>query len=137
MKDILDLMARIFIAVIFLFEAYDSSVYWRNTKEIMDQYGITWNQDLLLTATIFGLVLGGTLILIGYRSSFGAFLLLIYWVPITFIVHSWWNDPIEIRREESILFMKNIAIMGALLMIVVNGSGRYSIRRLFATTKVP
>jgi len=137
MKDILDLMARIFIAVIFLFEAYDSSVRWKNTKEIMDQYGITWNQDLLLTATIFGLVLGGTLVLIGYRSSFGAFLLLIYWVPVTFIVHSWWNDPIEIRREESILFMKNIAIMGALLMVIVNGSGKYSIRRLFATTKVP
>jgi putative oxidoreductase len=51
-------------------------------------------------------------------------------------VHSFWNDPIEVRRLQAILFMKNIAITGGLLMILVNGSGRYSIRRLFATTRV-
>jgi len=33
--------------------------------------------------------------------------------------------------------MKNLAIMGGLLMVVVNGSGKYSVKRLFATTKVP
>ena len=103
----------------------------------MTNYGITWQQDLLLLGAIFILVLGATLLLIGYRSGFGAFLLMIYWVPVTFIVHSWWNDPPGIQRMESIMFMKNIAIMGGLLLVLVNGSGRYSIKRLFATTKVP
>ena len=136
MKDTTDLIARIFISLIFLFEAYDSIKFFKSTKNSMTDYGITWQQDMLLSVAIFLLILGGVLVLIGYRSGFGASLLLIYWIPVTFIAHSWWNDPIEIRREESIEFMKNIAIIGGLLLIVINGSGRFSIRRLFATTIV-
>ncbi|MEN0002949.1 MAG: DoxX family protein [Bacteroidota bacterium] len=137
MKDIIDLIARVLLAFIFLFEAYDSTVYFKSTKLLMTQYGITWKQDLLLTATIAFLLVGGTLILIGYRSKLGAVLILVYWIPVTFIVHSFWNDPPEEQRWQSILFMKNLAITGGLLMVLVNGSGRYSVRRLFATFKVP
>ena len=136
MKDTTDLIARIFISLIFLFEAYDSIAFFKSTKETMTHYGITWQQDMLLSIAIFLLILGGILVLIGYRSGFGASLLLIYWVPVTFITHTWWNDPDLTQREESIEFMKNIAIIGALLLILINGSGRYSIRRLFATTRV-
>lgn len=136
MKDWIDLIGRMCIALISLFEAYDSIYYFRQTKAIMTQYSITWNQDFLLSGAIFLLLLGGILVLIGYRSSFGALLLLMYWIPVTFIVHAFWTDPVEIRREESIHFMKNIAIIGGMLIVLVNGSGRYSIRRLFATTRV-
>ena len=136
MKDVLDLIGRILMAFIFLFEAYDSICYFNQTKETMTSYGLNWNQDLLMYGSIFLLLLGGTLVLIGYRSSFGAILLLLYWIPITFIVYSFWNDPEDIRRVQSLSFMKNIAIMGGLMIIIVNGSGKYSIKRLFATTKV-
>lgn len=136
MKDVADLIARIFIAFIFLFEAYDSIVFFKSTKQKMTENGINWNQDMLLVGAIFLLIVGGILVLIGYRSKLGAILLLLYWIPVTFVLHSFWNDPIEIRKVASVAFMKNIAIMGALLMIYINGSGRYSIRRLFATTKV-
>ena len=135
-KDIIDLIARVFIAFIFLFEAYDALFYYQDTKERMASYGLTWQPNLLLTGAIIILILGGTLILIGYRSSFGAILLLLYWIPLTLVVHSFWNDPEDIRRIQSILFMKNVAITGGLLMVFVNGSGRFSVRRLFATFKV-
>jgi len=137
MKDLIDLIGRIFLAFLFLYEAYDSIFYFKETKVKMTQYGLTWNQDLLLIGAIILLLLGGTLVLIGYRTSFGAFLLLMYWVPLTFIIHSFWNDPEPHRRLQAILFMKNIAITGGLLMVWVNGSGRHSIKRLFATTRVP
>ena len=139
MKDIIDLIARILVAFIFLFEAYDSIAHWKTTQRTMTEYGVTWNQDLLLTLSIAVLIIGGTLVLIGYRSGFGVILVLLYWVPATFIVHDFWTidgDPVE-RRIQSILFMKNLAIVGGLLTIWVNGSGRYSIRRLFTTTRVP
>jgi len=137
MKDIIDLIGRVFISFIFLFEAYDSIFYFKETLIKMEEYGLTWNPRLLLYASIFLLVLGGILVLIGYRSGFGATLLLLYWIPLTFVVHSWWNDPEDIRRIQSILFMKNLAIAGGLLVVVVNGSKRWSVKRLFATTRVP
>ena len=136
MKDFLDLLGHIFIATIFIYEAYDSIYYFHMTKAIMSMYGLGWRQDLLLVGAIILLVLGGLMVLIGYRSSFGAILLILYYLPVTLIVHSFWNDPVKVQRIQAIMFMKNIAIMGGLLMIIVNGSGRYSIKRLLATLKV-
>jgi uncharacterized membrane protein YphA (DoxX/SURF4 family) len=74
-------------------------------------------------------------------------------LPVTFVVHDFWNVPpdcmVEVRcaplqlettdlyrRMQGIVFMKNLAVSGGLLMVLVNGSGRLSVRRLFATTKV-
>lgn len=98
----------------------------------MTEYGVTWNQDFLMYASILLLVIGGILILIGYRTSLGAICLLLYWIPLTFTLYSFWNDPEEIRRLNSLMFMKNMAIVGGLLMLYVNPSGRYSVKRIFA-----
>jgi len=136
MKDILDLLGRFFIAVFFYFEAYDSVFYFRDTREKMTEYGLTWKQDTLLLGAIIFLIFGSTLVMIGYRAAFGAFLLLTYWLPVTLIVHSFWNDPPEIQRTELVNLMRNLAVCGGLLLIMVNGAGRYSIKRLFSTIKV-
>ncbi|MEZ4950656.1 MAG: DoxX family membrane protein [Saprospiraceae bacterium] len=136
MKDVIDLIGRIFISVIFLFEAYDSTKYFNETLRQMSLYGLTWQPKMLLLGAIILLSLGGVLVLLGYRASLGALLLLMYWIPVTFIVHSFWNDPPELVRLQSILFMKNLAVTGGLLLVLVNGSQRFSIRRLFATTRV-
>ncbi len=137
MRDVIDLIGRVFLSFIFLYDAYDSIFYFKETRDKMTEYGLTWNQDLLLYGAIFLLVVGGILLLIGYRASLGALLLLLYWVPLTFIIHSFWNDPEPIRRMQAILFMKNIAITGGLLMVLVNGSGKISVKRLVATIKIP
>ncbi len=136
MKDIADFIGRVFISFIFLFEAYDSLAYSKHTVEKMAEYGLTWQPYLLLYGAVFVLILGGLLVLTGYRSAFGAILLLTYWIPITFLVHHFWSVPAENFRSESILFINHLAITGGLLVIIGNGSGRYSIRKLFATTKV-
>jgi putative oxidoreductase len=137
MRDITDLIGRIFLSTIFIFEAVDSILYFSKIKITMTDNGLTWNQDLLLTGAIFLLLVGGVMVLLGYRSTLGAVLLLMYWVPTTLILHDFWNSRTDVElRNESVLFMKNIAIIGGLLMLVGKGSGRYSIKRLLATTKV-
>ena len=93
MKHFIDLLGRICLAVIFLFEAYDSFRYFDETKQQMAEHGLVWQQDLLLSCAIMALLLGGILLLIGYRTTFGTILLLLYWVPVTFLVHDFWNQP--------------------------------------------
>jgi len=137
MKAFIDLLGRMLLSVIFFFEAYDSIRYFEATKQTMTDYGITWRQDLLLVGAIAVLILGATLILIGYRPALGVSLLLLYWVPVLFIVHAFWNAPPDELRQSSIYFMKDIAITGGLLMVYVNGAGKWSIKRLFATSRVP
>lgn len=136
MRDITDLIGRIFLSAIFIFEAIDSTLYFEKTQQTMTQYGLNWNQDFLLYGAIFLLTAGGLMVLLGYRTTLGTSMLLMYWVPVTFLVHAFWNYPKSEMRIQSILFMKDIAIIGGLLMLAGKGSGRYSIKRLLATTRV-
>ena len=136
MKDVIDFIARLCIATIFLYEAYDSVAFGKLTKAKMTDYGLTYQQDILFVLAVTVLVVGAVFLLIGYRAKFAAILLLLYWLPLTFIVHSFWNDPEAERRIQSILFMRNIAIAGGLLMIYVHGSGKFSVRRLLDSRRI-
>ncbi|MEM1326678.1 MAG: DoxX family membrane protein [Bacteroidota bacterium] len=150
MKNITDLLGRLLLGFIFIYEAIDSMSYFKDTADEMIYYGLSWNTEWQLVGGIGILLLGGILLLIGYRVQFAVILLLLYWIPVTFIVHSFWNDPVgcigtypcieqveDYRRMQSILFMKNLAIMGGLLMVFANGTQKYSVRKLFATARVP
>ncbi len=137
MKDLLDLFARICISIIFFFEAYDKLWFQTATKASMTLHGLSTNQDLLMWGGCLSLILGAFLILIGYRTNFGAILILAYWIPLTIMLNQFWMlEDHDLRRNISLHFMKNIAIVGALLMLLVNGSGKYSVKRLLATTRV-
>ncbi len=137
MKHTTDLIARVFIAIMFYYEAFDSFLLFSQTKETMTKYGITWKQDFLLASVIVFLILGATLVLIGYYSNIGAILLLAYLIPSTLIFYSFWDVPKDVMRIQLINFMKNLAIIGGLLLLVVNKPGKYSIKRLFYVMRLP
>lgn len=59
MKDIAELLARILIAFVFIYEALDAIVFFNKTKATMTAYGIVWQQDLLLKFLIGILLVGG------------------------------------------------------------------------------
>jgi len=78
------------------------------------------------------------MVLIGYYANIGSFFLLLYLVPFTLIVFSFWNDPIEYRRVNSLQFMRNLAICGGLLLLIANGgAAKYSIKRMLHVLRVP
>ncbi len=137
MKDIADLLGRIFIAFLFIYEALDSLVFYDKTKATMSLYGLTWHQDFLLVTIIFILLFGAILVLIGYYANFGAILLILYWLPFTLIVYSFWDDPQEEQRKNAVFFMRNLAMIGGLLLLMANGAGKYSIKRLIYIMKLP
>ncbi len=138
MNNFTDLLGRVFLSFIFLYEAYDALKYVGQTKALMTAYHITWRQDLLLYGAVAFLILGGLMLLTGYRARLGALLLLLYWLPVTFIVHAFWRmPPGEAYRTEATHFMKNMAIAGGLLMVMSNGTRAWAIRRILATARVP
>ncbi len=137
MYHIFDLIGRILISAIFIYEGIDSLLYMEKTKMTMAEYGITWKPEFLVYSSIVFLIMGAIMLLIGYRIRLGVWLLLLYWIPVTCIMYSFWNDPKDLQRLNAILFMKNIAIAGGLLMIAAHGGGKYSIQRLFAVSKIP
>ena len=137
MKDIAELLSRILISFVFIYEALDTLVFYNKTKATMTMYGLIWRQDFLLKTLIVILILGSIMVLVGYLARLGSFLLLLYWVPFTLIVYSFWNDPPEFRQLHALYFMRNLAICGALLLIMAHGAGKYSIKRLIYFMRLP
>lgn len=131
MKDIFDLIGRILLAATFFLAAYQYIVEVDTIKVSMMEHGISWRPVLLLRGAIFCLILGGLLMLLGYRAKLGAALLLAFMIPTTIIFYTNnLSDPLQ-----QTMLVKNIAIIGGLMMIFAHGSGKYSVRKLLASTK--
>ncbi len=75
-------------------------------------------------------VLGGLSILLGYKAKMGAWLLVIFLLPITFVMHPFWGGETGLLvRLQMLCFWKNISLMGACLMIAYTGSGPCSLTK--------
>jgi putative oxidoreductase len=78
-------------------------------------------------------IAGGLSILLGYRATLGAWLIVLFLVPVTLMMHKFWavQDPM-MAQIQMILFMKNVAMLGGALLISQFGAGPFSLdaRRL-------
>jgi putative oxidoreductase len=62
------------------------------------------------------LVLGGLSVLLGFAPRVGLALLVVFLVPVTYVMHAFWNIGDEqMRALEMVNFMKNMALTGAAL----------------------
>ncbi len=63
--------------------------------------------------------LGGAGVLLGISPEWALACLLLFLVPTTFIMHQFWKetDPMQ-RMSQTINFTKNIALVGAVLMML-------------------
>ena len=73
-------------------------------------------------------LIGGISVLLGYRAQFGAFLLLVFLVPVTLVMHRFWglSDPQQAMIQK-VMFMKNLSMAGTALLIMYFGSGPVSL----------
>ena len=65
------------------------------------------------------LLLGGLSVLIGYQVQLGLWLLVIFLIPVSLVMHNFWalKDPQQ-KMAEQVNFMKNMALLGAALMLL-------------------
>jgi putative oxidoreductase len=73
-------------------------------------------------------IAGGLSILLGYRAKLGSWLLVIFLVPVTLMMHKFWGvqDPMMAQIQMA-MFMKNVSMLGAALLITQFGAGPFSL----------
>ena len=71
---------------------------------------------------------GGLLVLSGYQARIGAWLLVLFLLPVSLSMHAFWKvlDPMQ-KTHERVNFFKNMALLGAALLIASFGPGPYSL----------
>ena len=73
-------------------------------------------------------IVGGLSILLGYRARFGAWLIALFLVAVTPMMHKFWVVPDPMMHQlQMIMFMKNVAMLGGALLITQLGAGPWSL----------
>ena len=76
-------------------------------------------------------LLGGLSVLLGYQTRLGGWLLVIFLVPVTAMMHTFWAapDPMTFQLEKA-MFFKNVTMLGGALLITYFGAGPLSLDAL-------
>jgi len=81
----------------------------------------------LLAASIALELVAGLMLVIGWKTRWAAWALFAFVLIATVIFHNFWAVPQEQAMLQTILFQKNLAIMGGLLYVALMGPGRLSV----------
>lgn len=117
----LPLAARICLCIIFIKSGIGKILGFAGTASMMAGQGLPIPEVLLFFTVAFQL-LGGLSLLFGYKVKIGAILLILFLIPATLVFHNPIIDPSEVNS-----FLKNIGLIGGLLMVIYAGSGALSI----------
>jgi putative oxidoreductase len=73
-------------------------------------------------------IAGGLSIAVGYRARWGAWTLVAFLLPVTWMMHAFWkaNDPVEAGIQTA-MFVKNVALLGGALLVSQFGAGALSV----------
>jgi putative oxidoreductase len=119
MEKYTNLVGRILLAHIFLLAGIDKITGYSGTQGYMEGMGVP---GMLLPLVIL-LEIGGALALIvGWQTRLAAYALALFSIVAAIIFHSNLSEQIQM-----ILFMKNWALAGGLLVLAANGAGAFSL----------
>jgi len=60
---------------------------------------------------------GGLLVLTGYKARYAALVIALWLIPVTLVFHHFWGILAEQQQEQMVNFLKNVAIIGGLLVL--------------------
>jgi putative oxidoreductase len=118
-------LGRLLFSVIFLMSSFGH--FSAKTIGYAASQGVPLAQIAVPASGLLALA-GGLSVLLGYRAKIGAWLLVLFLVPVTFMMHRFWgiSDP-QAAQMQMINFMKNISMLGGALLISQFGAGPASL----------
>ena len=119
MLNVLDLFGRILISTLFLLNGLFKINNYENTIGWMESFNLP---GFLLIPAIVLEVLAPILVIIGYKTKVAAASLSLFCLATAIIFHNDFSDQVQLTS-----FLKNIALSGGFIFLVVNGPKGFSL----------
>ena len=126
MTSLLVLVGRVLLALMFLDAGYGKIGGFAGTAGDIAAKGLPMPQ-VLAAATLALELIGGLLLVIGWKARWAAAALAVFTVLAAVIFHGYWGMPEAEQMMQKLLFLKNLAVAGGLLTVVAFGAGRWSV----------
>lgn len=125
LEKTLPIIARILIALIFILSGASKITSFDGTVGYIASKGLPLASLAAIMAIIAELG-GGLMLVFAYRARIAAFILAGFTVVAAVVFHDFWAVPAAEMQNQMIHFMKNLALAGGLLMVVVHGASAKS-----------
>jgi putative oxidoreductase len=130
------LVGRILMAAIFIVSGIAKLTDPAGASGYMEGVGIGNAHTLVYVAGAAELA-GGLALVFGFVTRIGAIGLIIYLAITTYFFHNFWALPAPESKTQLVQFMKNLSIIGGLLMVAAMGPGRFSLDYAMRRPRLP
>lgn len=120
------LLGRWLLSIIFILSGIGKLLDYSGTAHYMTAQGMTFVPFFLIAAALVEIIFG-LAVFLGFKARLGALVLMLFLIPVTLIFHDFWNQGPETYQLQMIMFMKNVAIFGGLLILACAGPGKLSL----------
>jgi putative oxidoreductase len=110
------LLGRVLLSAIFILSGLGKLPHFQAVAGMMAAKGIPL-ASVALVVTLFIEIGGGLLVLTGYKAKFAALVIALWLIPVTLVFHHFWGIPADQQQDQMVNFLKNMAIMGGLLVL--------------------
>jgi len=118
-------IGRIFYSLIFLMAI--ASHFSEQAAAHAAKMGVPYPNILVPLSGVLAFV-GGLSIALGYKAKAGAWLIILFLVPVTLCMHAFWKETdVMAMHMQMANFMKNTSMIGTALLIAYFGAGPLSL----------
>ncbi|MDH3948572.1 MAG: DoxX family protein [Gammaproteobacteria bacterium] len=121
MDKYVNLAGRVLLALIFLLAGINKITGYSGTQGYMEAMGVP---GMLLPLVILLEIGGAVALIVGWQTRLAAYALALFSIVSALIFHSNLGEQMQM-----ILFMKNWAMAGGLLVLAANGAGAFSLEQ--------
>ena len=126
-------VGRVLVPVIFIVSGIQKAMDVAGTAKTIAAAGVPFPDvlvqylqgippyDLLAYLTIAAEIICGLMIMTGMAARWGALVLFVFTAAATFYFHNFWQMTGDAAAQNQVHALKNLSIMGALLLIVSGG----------------
>ena len=117
---------RILLALIFVQSGFGKLMGFSGTVGYIASKGVPF-AEVAAAGAIAVEMLGGGLLLAGWKARWAAGVIFLFLIPVTFLFHNPGAVPPDQVQMQTIQMMKNLSIMGGMLMVVAFGPGGWAL----------
>lgn len=126
LQNPLALVGRLLIALLFLPAGIAKIGGFAGTVGYIGSKGLPM-PELGAVIAIVVEVGGGLALAAGFGTRFVALALALFTLAASFFFHNYWGVPAEQAMVQQLMFFKNIAVVGGLLVLAAHGAGAWSL----------
>lgn len=126
LQNPLSLAGRVLLSYLFIPAGIAKSTGFAGTVGYITSVGMPAPTAAAAVAAVVEIV-GGLAILLGFGTRIAALALAFFTLVASLFFHAYWSMPADQQMIQSLLFGKNIAVIGGLLTLAAWGAGAWSV----------